>query len=401
MMKAFAKFSSTHLFIGTVIAVYILCLLVPTFFVLPTMLVFNPISGDYPVGQDLRGTLEFAQALRDNFQPYIGTNTYPPLASLVFVPLTYISSSLAYLFITVTTLSIFLVMMVLLQRIVPTAKYNSTITALLAILALSSYGFFFELERGQFNLIVVGLSCLALYLFHRTRYSWLAYLLIMVMINIKLYPAVLLVFFVRHSIFDRRDLMRMIGLVGGSIAMFWVLGHGVFLGFIGAFQRLMDHPLIAIHNHSLSSFLGLFPSLPSYTALVGMGILGLAFLVTTIPILLGWKQADYWLRYPFALAGILMCIIPSVSYDYKLSILPIFFLPYLAMEQTRSRLQTGLWLAATAFVFMTFFSYKNFEVLLPTVSFIGSKFLILSALFVVVWLDAMRYIYQQRSSHGN
>ena len=126
---------------------------------------------------------------------------------------------------------------------------------LIFITGLTSYGFQFELERGQFNVIAMALCFSAIFLFHRKpKLSWLAYILFTIAIQLKLYPAIYILFFVRDWKDILANLRRFLCLGIVNIALLFILGWGVFLDFLNSLRGTAIDQMIWVGNLSIRSF---------------------------------------------------------------------------------------------------------------------------------------------------
>ncbi len=125
------------------------------------------------------------------------------------------------------------------------------------VTGLLSYGFQFELERGQFNVIAASLAYLAVWIYHSGRGSELwAYVLFSLSVQMKLYPLVFIVMFIRDWRDWKSNLSRLSLLALANFGLFFVLGWRVFLDFVSAVRLVsvrMD--AISISNHSIHSFI--------------------------------------------------------------------------------------------------------------------------------------------------
>ena len=143
-----------------------------------------------PIGMDLQFNLDFSRAWLMDGSPYVGSNYYPPLETVVFSPLTLLDFSTAYRIVTLLSLSSFVGLFILILRFKKGSLFRSGWTAAILFLSLFSYGVLFELERGQFDLIAMFLCIAAIYLFHfHPRFRIAAYLLFCMAVQFKVYSA--------------------------------------------------------------------------------------------------------------------------------------------------------------------------------------------------------------------
>lgn len=142
-----------------------------------------------PIGRDMisatRNILDF---LSGNGLYEVGNFFYPPLYAVVFSPLALLEYPYSYFVI----IAITLLSMIVSGLVIPSLFVKGrdlTVLFLFFVTVIFSYGMQFELERGQFNVIAFALSLLAIYIFHYHRsFRHLAYLLVSIAIQIKIYP---------------------------------------------------------------------------------------------------------------------------------------------------------------------------------------------------------------------
>ena len=131
------------------------------------------------------------------------------------------------------------------------------ITPLLTLALLTglfSYGFQFELERGQFNLFAMALVLGAVWLYHaRTRWRLAAYALFTVAVQLKVFPFIFF-FMLIHDWRDwRGNLRRLIGLGIANFVLLFVFGPGVFWRWLLALIDKTVNPYLWQGNHSIRS----------------------------------------------------------------------------------------------------------------------------------------------------
>ena len=117
-----------------------------------------------PIGVDLQQMLSYSDSLFTAKQtPYIGFNLYPPLASVLFIPLLTVKFSLAYRIVTLVNIISYVLMTLVLVLRIGKERQVSSLLMLIFITGVFSYGFQFELERGQFN-VIATFTCFPRYL---------------------------------------------------------------------------------------------------------------------------------------------------------------------------------------------------------------------------------------------
>jgi hypothetical protein len=290
-----------------------------------------------PIGLDIRYVARYLENwLVEGQSPYADKFiAYPPLAMALFTPMLLIGYPAYYFLITFTTLLFYLVSTLLVPLRIFRGRKNSLILFLFG-LGLFSYGFQFELERGQANIIAFSLGLIAVYLFHsRQDLDYLAYLLFSIGLQMKIYPAVLIVMFVRDWRDWKGNIKRMAGLLLFNIALLFILGPALFKDFLGAVSSQQGYEVALPVNNALKGYVsylasGEFTLLSSrmaamihqYQGLLGwllLGVLGLCLLLVMIS---SYRQRKTGLNASL-LVICTMCamLIPSLSNNYKLPIL--------------------------------------------------------------------------------
>ena len=191
--------------------------------------------------------------------PYVGANLYPPLAAVLFVPLLLVDAVTAYHLMTLLNLVCYATCGLLLPWLFN--RHHTRIPLLLTVFlsGLFSYGFHFELERGQFNLLTFTFCVCALYLFyHHKKLRYLSYGLFCLAVQLKMYPAIFVVLFVEDWRDWRESLRRIVGLSAVNIGLLFALGPHIFQDFLRALARESSSNLW-IGNHSIRAFVLLAP----------------------------------------------------------------------------------------------------------------------------------------------
>ena len=239
------------------LAVYILLFLSPVFFNTDRSMVYfyRFLPNRNPIGADMNYTLDFVKAWVTTRQSPYPASHYPPLTYVLLSPLTLFDYPATYFATTFLTVFSYLILTLLLPVLFTTKKNFSQIL-LLSISGLLSYGFLFELERGQYYTMAFLLCILAIYLFHRHyEFRYLAYVLFSFSVHLKIVP----IFFIPMFIKDWRDwrgnIKRMLGLGFLNIALLFALGYQNLLDFVDALLFRVEEPTFLWNgNHSLGNF---------------------------------------------------------------------------------------------------------------------------------------------------
>ena len=276
-----------------------------------------------PVGGDLAMMLGYAQSWLATGDPYAALNPYPPLAAVLFAPLTKLPFAAALAVMTALTLFVFVVTTAWLPRLVwPRAERKAV--WLVALVGLFSYGLFFELRWGQFNVVALGCAAWGIFCFHRAcgpAMRLVGYALFCVGVQLKLYPALLVFLFTKDARAWGVNLWRWAALGAVNAALLFALGGAVAQAFGHSVQAQAAAPYVWVGNHSLQS----------WAAGVGQPAV-VPWLFAGYALCLGWGLARAWWQptaIPVANAALLgvlgMLLLPGVSHDYKLSLLPMGF----------------------------------------------------------------------------
>ncbi len=329
----------TWVFLGFLV-VYLLFFIRPIFFSAPTMQFFKYLPAEKSIGVDLGQILSYSRSwFIDKQSPYIGNNLYPPLASVLFTPLLFVSFASAYRIITLITLAGFVGMTVGLPLWIAREWRVASMLVLILFTGLFSYGLQFELERGQFNVLAVSLCFLGLWIFHaRPRVRLLAYILFIISVQLKVYPLIFIVLFIQDWQDWKNNLKRMAGLVLANIALLFILGPQVFLDFIKGITSQTTDPAVWTGNHSAASFIADLAEMARLQgtqwperalSLARLFLLVLVVLLVFYVLVRAYRQKKAGLDpYLFLACTIGALVIPPVSHDYTLPILaaPVAYL---------------------------------------------------------------------------
>ena len=156
--------------------------------------------------------------------PYIGNNLYPPLASVLFTPFLALDFSWAYKIVTLVSVFSYIMITFIFPLRISKEKRASALLMLVFISGLLSYGFQFELERGQFNVFTVFICFLAIWIYHfHPRYRFLAYILFTLSVQLKIYPFIFIVMFISNWQDWKNNLKRLLILAFSNFALFFML----------------------------------------------------------------------------------------------------------------------------------------------------------------------------------
>jgi len=243
------------------LACYLLFFIFPIFLndTLRMKYFFNYLPDRFPIGNDLRAVLGLANDWFSEGKSPFEIQFYPPFTYVFLAPLLLVSNYPA-LFVSFTLFSVasyFILTFILPIKMI--GIKNLSIILLFFLTGLASYGFQFELERGQYNIFTFLLCLLAIYIFHyHKKHRIIAYLLFSISIQLKIYPAIFIVMFVD----DWRDwktvIRRFAGIGVFNFLLLFIMGGKMFLEFVNAVVTQIATPGWGWNgNHSIKAFAGL------------------------------------------------------------------------------------------------------------------------------------------------
>lgn len=275
--------------------------------------------------------------------PYIGLNLYPPLVIWFFSPLFLLPLNTAYAVITSVSLAAYILASLFIPKLMLSVRGDFSTFLLFFLTGLLSYGLQFELERGQFNLIAFAFAMLAVYLYHyHPGLRLLAYVLLTVSVQLKVYPAIFILMFVDDWSNWKENIRKIAGFIFVNFLLLFALGYAVFTDFIQALQKQMLAPPVSLFNHSIKSFADIFfrktgfrdvfmemgmsgktlQLLGNYTFLIQVALFFYAavclFVIVSREVSLNSRKISPRLLLTCTLFALL---IPSISIDYKLPLL--------------------------------------------------------------------------------
>ncbi len=287
-----------------------------------------------PIGHDYRVIAATSRAWIDTGQ--VPPILYPSFTLLFFAPFAALNVDVGYRLITLATILCFVWTTLTLPRSMGKSGAGSTFGTLILITGLLSYGLQFELERGQWNMIAMAFCLFAIYVFHyHPRFRWLAYALFSIAVQLKIYPAIFVLCLVDDWSDWKHNLRRLLGLGLTNLLALFVFGldpvRNMILSLVTDNSSHSGTPFnLSITSFSLfllSSdalprkriFLWLMANKWVLQAML-LGAFGLFFLVIIRQAIV--TKAKGVNPSILMACSIGACMIPSISFDYKLSFLP-------------------------------------------------------------------------------
>ncbi len=291
----------------------------------------------HPIGIDFREGLYYpAKVLLEGKSPYVFySSNYAPLAILLGIPFRVLDPDRAYLaqvglLYALNVLSLWLAVKIAAKCFrgedsaewaVPMGRIADGAFAAIAFLTLTSYGFLFSIERGNFDIYPQSAALLGLWwMVSAPKRLWLQVACIAVAAHLKLYPAVLFVL-----IIWQHGWKSLFPLVVVNLVLLLCTGPANAVQFVEVMIRYAQAPYIWVGNHSAASFGQMLTEYLNSRAWVAPPT-WLFYLLPAVVWGAGlvrlWtrKRADS-LAWMYVLSVPVMNLIPSTSHDYKLVLL--------------------------------------------------------------------------------
>ena len=281
------------------------------------------------IGFDIRTTVEHINAwLTEGVSPYAdGIVPYTPFTLALFTPFIILGYPVYYKVLTLLTIISYGISTFLLPSYILRKKEYS-ILIFLGITGLFSYGFQFELERGQFNVIAFLLSLLAIYIFHyKHEYRFFAYIFFSIAVQLKLYPIIFIVMLVQDWQDWKNNIKRFVGLGFANFALLFVMGYQLFLDFIEQIGNRAAMQSSRYEDLSISGFSYYLSEEVKIISTEYAGVIEKILFILLIGTILAIiihlyrKGKTGFNPYLFLATTIGALIIPAASFDYKLTIL--------------------------------------------------------------------------------
>lgn len=204
----------------------------------------------------------------------------------------------------------------------------------IAFLTITSYGFLFSIERGNYDIYPMVFSLLAIWvLVTKPSWIWIQVLLISVATHLKLYPAILF-----SIVIWKHRWKSVIPIILLNLALLFITGPSNAIDFIKTVITYSENPFIWIGNHSAASFnqhVNQYLSQHNWSQLpnVIFTLTPLALWAIGAFVLYRRKYNNRNVIWLFVLSVPLMNLIPSTSHDYKLVLLssPLAILLFILM----------------------------------------------------------------------
>lgn len=300
------------------------------------------ISTVTPIGADFFWIIDHVQKVVFNHQALEGSY-YSPGSFYFFIPFALLDHDAAYLWYSLFKWVVF-IFTVLIFPVLWLTKQEKTLPFFFLFTGLLSYGWEFELERGQGYTPAFALVILSVWLFQNHYEKWplrgLSYLLYTIAIQMKLTPVIFIFFFIRDWRDIKSNIRRFILLGCVNLLLVFSTGFSNGLAFINSILWIggTSSPVTGVQNHSINNFVlyvqsGILENIlyfhPIYIALaVCCLLLGL------YKLLLGYRSDNHTQFDPLVL--IIFCLavllIPNENNDYTLAVIPLALAVGLSLE---------------------------------------------------------------------
>lgn len=258
-VRKISELSDLYWIFGSYLAAYFLYFISPVFLNSRQKMWF---SADYfaltPIGTDLRAFLFFSKVFFTNQGQFPPGNVYPPLFTLLMAPLDEIDPASIYkVMVPIILLSFLVITLVIPALIMRNNKKGFLLLVVFFMMGLFSHGLYFELERGQTNVIALLFVLTAIYLFHyKPRLRFPAYVLFSIGIQIKISPAIFILMFIADWKDWKTNIKRFAGIGIFNLALLFILGYQPVLSLLTNLQTvtLDNAKYIWVGNHSIMSF---------------------------------------------------------------------------------------------------------------------------------------------------
>jgi len=329
-----------------------------------------------PIGIDLRWIWQIEQDwVGGGFvYPENGTQHFPPFILILFTWCCKINFQDAYRIFSLITLCFYLVTAMTIPYLA--AKKNNKnknawlISVPFALFGLTTYGFQFEIERGQWNLIAVCFAIWGLY-FYRQRgiYSKVfAISFLTLAIQLKIYPAIFLIaiFGCRKNLKDGILTLLILGVI--NFGLLFVFGWASFVNFTNSVVYLSQSTAYGVAQTSISAFLWLISQnfidyLPVIKIFIVIYWLLIVITLLYLTKLISDREDDF--SGLIGLLTIIAIIVPAHSNDYKLCLMPLILsimspqLITLATLRDRYKATIPIVFVMLFFAFSTLYSYAT------------------------------------------
>lgn len=332
------------------------------------------------IGNDLKLTIQMA--LNNDII------VYSPLVDLGFRVFDVSNFKITY-----RVYFIFIILLTLIYsfKIIPKLINISKSYSLLFIIILwISYGFEFELERGQWN-IISYIFVLISYVLYKKNKKLPAYFIFALSVHLKVYPLIFIFLFL-HGISDIKVIIKeLLKFSFFIVILFFVQGYNNFIVYINQLIEYSKTAEVCFQNHSISSYAGLISQELNITNQDSIQIsLFVVYILILAHTLIKSFNSKINIGDLLMILTIGSMIIPSVSYDYKISLLwlsmPIY---YFTINEKLKMTDNLILIFIFILFFSTQFSYTNYYYLKQPLLY--NKFIQLFGILIFVYIRTLNF----------
>jgi hypothetical protein len=286
-----------------------------------------------PIGEDLRAIIDSSRIFwiegYDKDNPII-----QPMYQYLFYPLISLKHSDSYKYIVTIIYISSVVLPITLLHFSIKKNREYMLIFVFFIVNMFSYGFQFEMERGQTNFIVITLLVISIYIYksfpERIILVALSLLIFSICVNLKIWPLIFVVCFIDLPISIKKTSRNSILLILFILLPYLARSYDDNIYLIHRFIEFSQNPHIWMGNSSAFGFWGLIKQASEGDSIVHVQNAGYASIL--IYLLLLFSHLYFVFKWNISLTNgytlllllIGTIIIPSVSHDYKLCLLAPF-----------------------------------------------------------------------------
>lgn len=313
---------------------------------------------------------------------------YSPLAKVLFALFSLIPFTIAYKIQTVLSI---ILLILLCYKILPRIadRRNFYISTFFLITILASYGFQFELQRGQWNLITIFLIFYSLLLFKNGNKN-ASILFFSLAVHLKVFPLIFVLMFFNNNSSWEQNIIHYIKILIFNCILLFILGWDSFIIYFKGLMNFAGEPFLWIGNHSIAAFVYKFSS-QFHNIKYLTQILFLIYLICLLIVILisSKNKLPFYNKYLLFLLIVGALIIPTVSHDYTIPFINLALMFYIFNTNRKVDLKEGiLLLFLILFNFLMYFSYTNYVGIFEY--FFKNKFLLIFTSGLIVTLMCIR-----------
>lgn len=319
---------------------------------------------------------------------------YSPLADIIFqIPNGLTKSLSIILFLGLFIGSFLLFIKILLQQKLITTKQ----LYLYIPFVVFSYGFLFEFFWGQWNFISFVLIMYSIFVVYKKN-RFFSYLLFAFAASLKVYPFIFILLYIGNKKEIKRWIFDILYATMLFIASFFVQGYEVLLNYLTQLTKYSSNPVVWYANMSIYSFNSNFKDVFGFNlGIIPYIIAAFCLIIIILSQIKSKIQLNGILLYALIIIALLF---PSVSMDYKLSLLIVCYpILYNTEFHKTSLINRGFLFVSSILIFSTLFSYKFYELILRN-WFFTNKFTAISLLLVVMTIYTVfcKFDYTQKKN---